>query len=334
VKSETLTRLTTLGMALFLAVLTWIYLFMQSNGPAEIEVQFLPKIDAAEFASLSWKDADGDELAAGGSLKVRVVGPKADVRTLALRPKVFACEVLVDPKELQGPMGTFRRHLQREDFNLPPVFQVEPLRTVTVRFVRFEEREIEIAATPYSFEGSPRPGYEIESIAAVPKRIRARVPADAKELERVPVRRVPVEGRTEGFSIPAWQIESPAGIPVQPLDPFAVEVKIVLRPTVARIRAPLHVLAPSGSLGRIALQTTEVVLELRGTQEAVHAAAAKPAVLRPYVLVAEADLQAPGAKELSEFGCHILDPQLQSRLTVVVMADAQPDQRKAKVQVR
>ena len=45
-------------MALFLSFLTWFYLFTQGNGPAEIEVQFLPKLDSKDFASVTWEDAE------------------------------------------------------------------------------------------------------------------------------------------------------------------------------------------------------------------------------------------------------------------------------------
>ncbi len=333
-KSSALTHVTTVVMALFLAMLTWTYLFMQGNGPAEIEVQFLPKIDPGEFASVSWKAPDGDDLPEGGSLQIRVLGPKADVRTLSLRPKVFACEFRVDSKELSGLQGSFRRPLQREDFNLPATFTVDPLPHLTVNFVRFEEREIELGVTPYSFEGSPRQGYEVEAITTIPKRIKVRAPANLKDLDRVPIRRVPVAGRDDSFSLPSWQLDPPAGLKIQTLEPFTVEVKLTLRPAVRQLRSDLHILAHPDHLARIQLETRSVVLELRGPEELVQQAAARPGIFHPYVVVGEKELETPGPKTVAELGCHILDPDFRGRLTVVVMADAQPAMRHAKLVVR
>ena len=54
-----LTNLTTMVMALFLSFLTWFYLFTQGNGPAEIDVRFMPQLDMKDFASVAWEDAEG-----------------------------------------------------------------------------------------------------------------------------------------------------------------------------------------------------------------------------------------------------------------------------------
>ena len=51
----------TMVMALLLAMLTWIYLFTQGNGPGEVEVQFLPRLDLKDFASVSYEDEGGHE---------------------------------------------------------------------------------------------------------------------------------------------------------------------------------------------------------------------------------------------------------------------------------
>jgi hypothetical protein len=321
-------------MAFFLAVLTWTYLFMQGNGPAEIEVQFLPRIDGAEFASATWSGPGGVELPEGGALKVRVLGPKADVRTLALRPKVFACSVRIEEKDLAGAQGTYARSLEREDFNLPAAFVVDPLPRLTLRFVRFEEREVELGVTPYSFEGTPRQGFEVESVTTVPRRVKVKAPADVRDLERVPIRRVPVSGRSESFSVPLWQLDPPPGLRIVALEPFAAEVKIALRPAVRQVKSELHVLARPEHLPRIQLETRQVVLELRGPEQVVEEAAARPGIFFPYVVVTEKDLESTGPKFIAELGCHILDPPFLGRLTVVVMADAQPAARQAKVLIR
>ena len=197
-KRYLVTNLTTMIMALFLSFLTWFYLFTQGNGPAEIDVQFLPKIDSKDFASVTWQDAEGRELTPEGSLHVRVLGPKVDVNSLRLRPNDFTCKLSVNPKELAGSRGIFRRPLVREDFNLPPNIIVDPLPVVAIGYVRFDERTIELTADRTSFEGTLRRGYEIESITPTPRRIKARVPADrAEPLQKQVV--LPIEHGDEPF---------------------------------------------------------------------------------------------------------------------------------------
>src|SRR5436190_19199367 len=133
-------------MALFLSFLTWFYLFTQGNGPATISVQFLPKLDMKNFASVTW-ETDGQELSPERSLSIRVVGPKVDVNNLRLRPNIFTCEFNVNPGDLAGARGTFRRQLVREDFVLlPHNITVDPLPVITIRYVKYDERTIELVA--------------------------------------------------------------------------------------------------------------------------------------------------------------------------------------------
>src|SRR6185369_10029135 len=76
VKRWFLTNFTTMVMALFLSILTWFYLFTQGNGPAVISVQFLPKLDMKDFASVTFQSTDGQEVSPEKSLSISVVGPK------------------------------------------------------------------------------------------------------------------------------------------------------------------------------------------------------------------------------------------------------------------
>ena len=325
-----LTNLTTMVMALFLSILTWIYLFTQGNGSSDVEVLFRPSLDMKDFASVTWEDAQGHELTPERSLVIRVVGPKVEVGSL--RPNDYACDFRIDPKDLKGAQGVFRRPLVREDFNLRHNMNVDPLPAVAVRYVRYEERMIEVVADRTSYEGFLRPGYEVLSIIANPRRIKARVPAGQTDLDQVGIRNVPLEGKTESFSLPGWFLNSHAGdLRIQPLEPFTVEVKIALRPAAKRITADLHVSAKPDHLKRIELETRTVTIELRGPEDLVLAAAQVPAVFVPYVVVSDKDLEPPGPKNISELGCHILDPKFQGKLEVVIMPDEKPENRQAKI---
>jgi len=329
-----LANFTTMIMALFLSFLTWFYLFTQGNGPGDIEVQFLPKLDMKDFASVTWEDSEGRELTPERSIRVRVLGPKSDVNGIRLRPNVFVCEFGVNPKELAGPRGIFRRPLIREDFNLPRGVLVDPLPVVAVRYVRFDERMVELTADRTSYEGTLRRGYEIESIATSPRRIKARVPADRTNVDKVGIRSVPVEGRTESFSLTGWFLSDLASdLKIQPLEPFTVEVKIILRPSSKQFHADLHVSARPEHLKRIELETRSVMIELRGPDDLVQEAAKQPAAFVPYVLVTDKDMEPQGPKNIAEMGCHILDPKYQGKIEVVLMADVKPENRQVKVKI-
>lgn len=333
-KRYVLTNLTTMVMALFLSFLTWFYLFTQGNGPGEIEVQFEPKLDMKNFSSVTWEDSDGHELTPDRSITVHIMGPKVDINGLRLRPNVFSCEFSINPGELAGPRGIFRRPLIREDFNLPHNITVDPLPVVAIRYVRYTERTIELTADRASFEGTPRSGYEVESITPNPRKIRARVPADQPDIEKVAIRNVPVEGRTESFSLTGWFLSPRAAeLKIQPLEPFTVEVKLVLRPASRQIHADLFVSARPDYLRRIELESRTVTIELRGPEDLVQEAAQHPASFIPYIVVTDKDMEPQGPKNISEMGCHVLDPKYQGQIETVLMPTEKPENRQVKIKV-
>lgn len=329
-----LTNFTTMVMALFLSFLTWFYLFTQGNGPATISVQFLPKLDMRNFASVTWESSDGPELSPERSLNIRVLGPKVDVNSLRLRPNIFTCEFNVNPGDLAGARGSFRRQLIREDFNLPHNIVVDPLPVITIRYVKYDERTIELIADRTTYEGTLRAGYEIETITPTPRRIRALVPADKPGIDKVGIRSVPVEGKTESFTLTGWFLSGLATeAKVQPLEPFTVEVKIALRPASRQIHADLHVSARSDHLKRIELDRRTIDVELRGPEDLVQEAAQNPAVFIAYIVVTDKDMEPKGPKNISEMGCHIVDPKYQGKIQVVLMPAEKPENRQVKITV-
>ena len=333
-KRYLLTNVTTMIMALFLSFLTWFYLFTQGNGPATIAVQFLPKLDMKNFASVTFESMDGQELVPERSLNIRVMGPKVDVNSLRLRPNIFTCEFNVNPADLAGPRGIFRRPLIREDFNLPHNIVVDPLPFLIIRYVKYDERIIELIADRTSYEGTLRPGYEIESIIPTPRRIRAQVPSDKPGIDKVGIRSVPVEGKTESFNLTGWYLGGLATeAKIQPLEPFTVEVKIALRPASRQIHADLHVSARSDHLHRVELDRKTIDIELRGPEDLVQEAAQNPAVFIAYIVVTDKDMVSKGPKNISEMGCHILEPKYQGKIQVILMPGEKPENRQVKITV-
>ena len=76
-----LDNLATKAMALFLALLTWAYLFTQGLSDEKIVVEFHPpELDPKVFASVTYWVSEDQELKPNGEFEVEISGPKADVK--------------------------------------------------------------------------------------------------------------------------------------------------------------------------------------------------------------------------------------------------------------
>lgn len=327
----------TMAMALFLAAVTWTYLYTQGIGPEDLVIEFAPKpLDADVFASVQYRDGANEPLSPGGTFKVRISGPKGDVRSLALRPpRTFRCELSVDPKDLSESRGTLTLRLDRNQFTIPGDIQVQPLLPsdrLTVHYVRYVERTLELAASRFDYEGRPRSGFRVDSITTSVPRIKCRVPADrADELRQIRLRPVNVEEKQEAFAI-EWEISNADKQQnVRPLEPFRVEVRIVPDVVPRRITVDLALSGRPEVLRRVELETKSIVLELQGPADLVKDA--PETAFAPYVVVVERDVQTPGPQNLTELGCHILDPRYRA-FTVVPMADVPLPNRAVKVRVK
>jgi hypothetical protein len=328
----------TMAMAFFLAVLTWMYLFSQGNGSAEIEVLFQPpRMDESVFASVRWEDAAGGVLEPGGSLRVRISGLKGDVNNLRLRPpKTFVCQFPVNFGLAKDPLGAVGIDLDKADYGLAPHIHVQPLpkSEITLRYVKYVEKEIALEPPFFPTEGQPQPGYRVESVTIFPERIKAKVPADRATVEKATVRSVPVGGRVAGFTQERWELGPDArerGI--QPQEPFRVDVRISAAPATRKLTLDLSVAARPEHLRRIQLVTTSVPVEVQGPEELVRDV--PETALAAYVVVTDRDMESDGNKLLGEaaLGCHVLDPRFRGRIEVLLMRELKPENRQVTVKV-
>ncbi len=329
-----LENLATKAMALLLAVLTWVYLFTQGNGTAEIQVEFTPPVlDPQVFASAVYRDAQRRELAPAGPLQVRLSGPKGDVRFLSLRPpKTFSCKFQVDPKLLDSPKGTVTLSLETAYFGLPPAISVEPLPSaqVTLEYVKYLDREVDLIPNSVPWEGEPREGYKVDSVTVLPARIKAKVPADRTGADRVEIRTLPVAGRFESFTVERWELEPGSRIVAQ--TPFSAEVKVVGVPATRRFPLVLHLMTREENKGHVKLETKNITVELQGPKELIENAPESAFVV--YVIVTDADVATPGPKNINlpQIGCHILDPKYRN-ITVALMPDLTVENRQVKITI-
>lgn len=337
-KKYMLGNLGTMATALLLSLVTWTYLFTQGIGPGELVVEFQPApLDPEVFASVEYRDAAGEVLVPGGTFKVRVVGPKGDIRSLELRPhRTFRCELAVDPKELSGDKGALKLTLDRNHFTITGAnIQATPMLPsggqITVNYVRFVERTLDVAASRFDVEGRPRRGFRVESVTPGIPRLKCRVPADrADEIRQVRLRSVPVEEKQETFTL-EWDIaagDRQRG--VKPLESLRIEVKIVPDVVPRRVTVDLGLAGKPDVLRRVVLETKSIVLELQGPEDLVKEA--PESAFAPFVAVTERDVQTPGLQNLAEIGCYILDPKYRG-FTVIPMADVPPANRTVKINV-
>ena len=323
--------LATKTMAILLAVLTWVYLFTQGNDTKQIKVEFQPPaLDRQVFASLVYKDGSGRILEPGGmDLEVRLSGPRGDVRSYSQ----VTCKFPLDSRQLKGNQGVVSIALEPAYFGLPGAIGIQPMpsRQITLEYVKYLEREIDLDAP--QAEGDPREGSRVESLHVLPSRIRARVPADLalKPGEKIPVRRVPVAGRFETFTLEHWELEP--GLRILPETPFRAEVRIVPVPATRRFQLDLLLAAKEENKARVKLDTKTVTAELQGPQALIQGA--PESAFAAYVVVTDADVETPGLKNINlpALGCHILDPQYLGKVTVILMPDATPENRQVKITV-
>ena len=329
-----LENLATKAMALLLAVLTWVYLFSQGNGTAEIQVEFTPPVlDPQVFASAVYRDAQHREIPPGDPLQVRLSGPKGDVRFLSLRPpKTFSCKFQVDPKLLDSPKGTVTISLETAYFGLPPAITVEPLPSaqVTLEYVKYLDREVDLIPNSEPWEGEPREGYKVDSVTVLPSRIKAKVPADGTGVDQVEIRTVPVAGRFESFTVERWELEPGSRIIAQ--TPFRAEVKVVAVPATRRLPLDVHLMTREENKGSVKIDSKKMTVEIQGPKELIDNAPESAFVV--YVVVTDADAATPGPKNINlpQIGCHILDAKYRN-VTVVLMPDLTVENRQVKISV-
>jgi len=330
VKGLLLGNLSTKAMALLLAVLTWMYLFTQDTDHNDLDVLFLPRIDTSDFASVSFTTSEDRPLVPGQAFKVRVTGPKGEVR--ALRPRTFKCEPAIDSQTLDDLQGRKDLVLQRRDFDLPDKFGVDPLpsSTLTLRYVKFVTRTVRILAEPTDYLGEPAPDCVVESITPVPAEIEARVPADRGDLREFRIKPVRLDRNPGDFTV-AGEFDDPA---IQPRRPFELRVRVAPAPKTARLTLDLNLSAKPENLRRIELEDKSILVEIRGPEELVREAEKRPALFHPYAVVTDTDMEPPGNHTISQLGCHVLDPKFQARLTVVLMPDVKPENRTVKIKVK
>jgi hypothetical protein len=329
-------------MAVVLAGLTWFYLFQQGVETQEIGVRFEPPtLDPEIFASARYTDAQGQELVPGDSLRVNLSGPKADIRFHVNRPQnMLACRFTIEPGDLEERERTLSITLKREDFGVQnPNITVQPLpsSTLKLKYVRFDEKTVDLVLPDPPSGGRLRDGYQLESVNLLQQKIRVKLPADRASPERVLVKRLSVEDKWQSF-IESGELDPLSQMQgIRPKDAFQIEVKIVPTPTRKSLTLDLVLATKAEHFKRLQLQVTSIEVEVLGPDALV--SRVTHAALQAYAVVTDQDMPPPSDKEQNisikehGIGCHVLDPEFRGKLQIVVMPKAAPENRTVPVKV-
>ncbi len=330
-------NLATKLMALVLAGLTWFYLFQQGVDTGKIVVTFQPnELDKEVFASVLYEDANGNEISPGGPLEVRLSGPKGAIQLyLARPPQTYFCKFGIDPKDLAEPMRTVPINLEKADYGIQnPNVVAYPLPTPNIRltYAKYVTREeVDLALPDPKWEGSPQPGYKVESVTLLQPKARVRVPANFA-VDKLVLRSVPVANRVLGSVEPAQLDPEDLRRGIRLLNTPNVEIKIV--PATGKL-LPLEVVpaARPEHQKRIQLVDTSIEVEVRGPEELVRDITAT--ALQAYVVVTDKDMETPGNFAVKEhaIGCHILDPKYQGKVQIALMPGTEPANRAVRIRV-
>ncbi len=327
-------KLGTWAMALFLALLTWLYLFTQDQDTRSFDAQFdPPSLDAKEFAQVRYLQGER-ELSRGSSISIEITGPRADVEALAQRS--LRCRPRFDPLSLKENQTTITLELEHKDFDLPSHFILKTLPTpeITVEYSRYKKKVVKLVTGPEYHIGSPSSGFEIRSIAAYPSEVLVRIPASLhEETTSVPIRKIPVHARSESFWHHDWSIEDtpPAGggARIILLERFSVYVGIGPAETSRKTTVPVHLSAPSGH--DVELLTKDIEIRLWGPEQMLKDA--PDSAFWVTAIVTEDKLQTPGQKNITALECAILDPRFRGVIRVELMPEVKPENREVIINV-
>jgi len=322
----------TIGMAVLLAMLTWVWLYSESTAtPRAIDFEFQPKFNAELLASV---DYDGLFSKNPHRVRVTVTGRRSIVETL--RPG-FAVVAVIPNEAFSQEKGTYVLHLQREHFPLQADVQITDLpKDIHIHYVSYVERTVGLV-TPITSDAA-LPGHRVADIRPTPSEIRVRLPADQVDLlgAKVNVQKVPLRGQSTSFGTPGYlQLPSPL---MKQLDDLRLEV--VIEQDLVPLAVKGVTLSLSGPprlhqrLGFKREMVVEVLVE--GPSQLLNEV--KPEDLHAYVRVdhlTENDLKTPPIV-LKEpyFGCEIVNPKLRGVVRVkAVMSEAAPDNRQVEIVV-
>jgi len=318
----------TVGMSLFLAVLTWIYLWSASSATGDFSYQFNPILPRAErLASIDYFIDDHVLV----DINVKLTGPRNEID--ALRASTPPCSPILDAALFQADKGEFLLDLRREDFKLRDPLRLEGhAPRIRIRYVKLVEKEVPILATADDIEGRVKVGFRVTRVSPQPEKVRVRCAADLDLSNGIPIQKVTVTNYSTTFNVPGV-LRLPKG--VERLTPFDLTVVVERRIDEPRTisNVPLRLFGPEEIVQRLHLDSpTTIDIEVRGPAEVVKDLVAADFVAYVDVDLTSADIVEPGPRVQNNLFCH-LKKKVDAVIEVTVMPGVKAENRQAKVTV-
>lgn len=350
-KGLLLDNLATKAMALFLAVITWVYLFGQGLDTKTIFVEFVaPEFDPKVFAEVRFFNPQGTEIEPGDLIRVDIRGTKEDIQPHVNRVRgTYKCQPAVKPESLTAEEpAELPYELKRQDFTVPLEEEISVSLSdsednqITVRYVKYRQKQLVLKPPARAYTGRPGRDYMVESVTPIPGTMEAWVPADLyADVNEVEFEPVVVDNKVETFTVVGRLGPKATATRIRPVNdeqPFQVEVKLALQTVSETISAlPLRINVSPEHQDRVRIVDPKVVtIQIQGPKALVQRAKDLPvATFQPYLIVTDADVAQVGEKRIGgdQLRCNILDPLLDGKIKVVVMSDFEAANRQVKVEV-
>jgi hypothetical protein len=329
-------NLGTIGMALLLAALTWLYLWNQTTATEELHFAFNPAVLAGEIAHVEYEDNRGVIWRPGQRTPpLKITGSRE--RIDALKVAARTCAPTFDGGYFtEMEKGSFPYPLRPADFRLPETgLRIEGgLPTLTLRYVKLVEMEVPLdIRVGEDRQGGIALGYYVEKITPTPPTITVAAPADMRQdlqARGLRIQPVLVTGLRQSFTAPGFIQPVPN---VRQLKPFTLEVTIQKQPgTPHRIKdVPVHLAGPDEVLRKLRLESPTVVdLEVKGPETVLRSLTAADFYVYLRVDLKPSDIKEPRPVSQSNFRCELLR-KVEGEIEITIMPDTPPQNREAKV---
>lgn len=254
----------TKGVALFMALFLWTYLFWQKHDVGEIDVSLEVSVPSSEVASVEARDSNGNVIK---QIRLRIVAP----RTLAkdVGKMKISCKVTVPASAFtEKGHGTHSLTLGPDDLiNLPPRFTVEflPSPEITIRYWKYKTELVPVVFGPIT---EPAEGYEVVAKVIEPKQILVRLPANAQAPSELILREINLAGKRTPIQLVMQPLkpEMPERVTL-PRPDVTVTIEIAPRPSRTEIRLKVQLLHEAPIPYSWSLNREEVRVQLTGVQE-------------------------------------------------------------------
>lgn len=322
-------NLGSIGMALFLAVITWVYLWAEAASTVELRLPFAPQARAENIARIDYA-LNGESFLPSDGITAKFIGPRAQIE--AVERGLPPCVPIFDAARFAQDKASFTYEIQPKDFALPDTIRFvgkQPILTVT--YVKLVEQLVPVLATADNVEGRAMLGFRVQKIIPRTEKVRVLAPADADYSAGLPIENVRLAAQNNTFTAPG-RLKLPPG--VRRLEDFFLDVVVVPRPDI-RVYSGIavHLLGPNEIVRRLQLESPLTIdISVTGPLEILEKLGPGDFAAYAEAEIAPAELVAGARLTLKTIRCH-LKRKVEGQIDITPMHEVKPENRQAVVLV-